>query len=444
MTARYHKGDENGTSNAKFGKLALSQEARDAGFFDVWLKDIEPITQRESDSSVLLSSKPACCIGRRVHKGDENAKTTYYVRQIIAAKEGEVITEYHTCDCELYDFKEVTNKKESKAGWVEYAGKIIVGRKHHGDENGTTITTFASVRIVDGDKTYPLDVVDIEELKGRKESDSDFHIDDVNQFKVWEKAVDGLSFASHTWVESIDPEDQFRCNGDCEKRKLIKAVYVDKYAYPVMSKLRGNDGSHSVGIYYGFTGMCHQMANRFIYPISHETIGFSSGVKCYITTCLLYGKLGRFYHLWYKNNYVPTDKKVKRLSSVEVDAPAIMPDIEEDTKMLNAYAKVIFEVFGIEADLAKVNEAQGRWIADLHNIMSKYGIIDEKDTYKEHTSMTKSIALDMGAELTAAINAFFTALKSAVGNENFKLLNDGSDEIPNILDMNLFVESYCN
>ena len=41
LTARYHWGDENGKSNAKFSCFALPDEAKKAGYTEVYLEPLD-------------------------------------------------------------------------------------------------------------------------------------------------------------------------------------------------------------------------------------------------------------------------------------------------------------------------------------------------------------------------------------------------------------------
>ena len=86
MTARYHSGDENGKSSAKFKALVLSDEARNAGYEDVWLVFEEYVFMKESSSSLKCRKNPAVVITGREHEGDENGMTYYQLARVMARK----------------------------------------------------------------------------------------------------------------------------------------------------------------------------------------------------------------------------------------------------------------------------------------------------------------------------------------------------------------------
>lgn len=183
ISARYHSGDEKGDSAVRFARITLPQAAKDAGFSDAWLEYARQVTQKESNSDVQCASSPAEVFTERAHSGDENGSTTYTIYKVAAEK---IAADGSSLRCEgVLTEREQVTKKESKSGWVEVAGKVIVGRSHKGDENADTTTTFAKICLKDGDNLYELGLTDITETNTRSENQSDFYMDETVPDPEW-------------------------------------------------------------------------------------------------------------------------------------------------------------------------------------------------------------------------------------------------------------------
>lgn len=78
----------------------------------------------------------------RKHHGDENGTTEYTIAQVYAR----INTTKILIPCVAINPEEKTCK-ESDGSYMEIAGKCMVGRRHNGDENKNTTYTFAHIAV---------------------------------------------------------------------------------------------------------------------------------------------------------------------------------------------------------------------------------------------------------------------------------------------------------
>lgn len=145
MTGRHHTGDENGSTYYNYSKLYSlepSTEPAPKGTIIVPDKRTQSESMKESKSSFLCPSNMV--LTGRLHSGDENGNTIYEYASLKAiSASGEVITD---ADITVQNVTWVEYKKESTGeGYDAPYGKVIVGRKHSGDENGSTAYAIGDV-----------------------------------------------------------------------------------------------------------------------------------------------------------------------------------------------------------------------------------------------------------------------------------------------------------
>ena len=459
MTARYHEGDENGKSQAKFATYVLSDEARAAGYLDVWLEYEDSVTVKESSSNVMCSQKPACVFMERKHSGDENASTTYQISRVVASRLREDgSTMIHPCI--VKNTSVTTNEKESKAGWVEQKGKVIIGRSHSGDENGKTVTTFGEVYILDdrNGNTYPLNLVNEAPTDVQKESNSDFYVDKKpenapNQFQVWGSKVLGSSAFEHIWVESLSPRDNFRSNGNQDKLYPIQLVDVEAETYSIVNDYRntGGWGNDAMGIIYAVEGVCHQISNRCILP----TVGVSIKAKNvripweYRKTCAYYGIAGKNYDKWYNTVYLASRNKFVK----GAQAPAHQAeegkglgyfDLESEARELSRSAEMLLRDAGIIGDGEKnpIAEEQREWLIWQEALLKRYGFLEEDGKIRIPENLTEEKVREFCRILNEERPDLMAALKEKIGAEKYREYT-GTDETKGaIVDAEMAIRCY--
>ena len=151
LIARKHDGDKNGTTNVRYAVPSLSDEAKKAGFTDVWLEYTNEVAMQESGKSgegyslLPYHLDPVQVITKRRHEGDENGTTTYSLAKVVAQKNVSNEKKLYYCKAVENTVVTVTNDKESKPDWAQKDGKVIIGRKPWGDENGRPETALGQI-----------------------------------------------------------------------------------------------------------------------------------------------------------------------------------------------------------------------------------------------------------------------------------------------------------
>lgn len=454
MISRYHHGDENGKSNAKFAKFRLSDEAKEAGFSEVWLAYEKTISAKEAGMEVSYDEDKPLVITRRIHSGDENAYSIYEMASVIVIREGDMGVD--SADRErrakivAEDIQTIHNDKESKADWVEADGKVIIGRTHHGDENGSTDTTFARICIVDmkANKKYPLLLEDIKTLGECKESSSDFNVDSPehdNTFELWTNPAWDLEHLEHTCVKSLDPKDTFVCAGGSGTVKRIGNISVPGYAYSVMNELRnGPLFSDSISILYGVQGVCHQMANRFLYP-SGKSIGnfeLKNRPKGYLISSALYGVYGMGYKSWREEQYNPVCNKYKQNHKSEANNTVPSFNREYEYNSLLGATDGLREIITRD-ELEGIRKEQEIWLNCYEESMRKYKFLNDNNEYVIPSDLTEQIVADMINEMNGTQNETSEKIKGVVGVITWAKLNDGSPDVFDLLSVEEALEYYA-
>ncbi len=145
MTGRHHSGDENGRTYYNYSKiysLEPSTEPAPKGTRIVPDKRMQSEYMKESKSSFLCPSN--MILTGRLHFGDENGNTIYEYASLKAISiSGEKITD---ADITIKNIIWMEYKKESTGeGYDAPYGKVIVGIRHSGDENGDTAYAIGDV-----------------------------------------------------------------------------------------------------------------------------------------------------------------------------------------------------------------------------------------------------------------------------------------------------------
>jgi len=129
MTGRSHSGDENGDTKYQCGKLLANGEPV------VVNGTHESPRMRESGSNFRCQSNSIMIA--RWHNGDENGDSRYKCTYPF----------YNGMEMIITDQMMVGPKKESSSTFSSVGDKkIIVGRKHDGDENGNTVMYYAGLK----------------------------------------------------------------------------------------------------------------------------------------------------------------------------------------------------------------------------------------------------------------------------------------------------------
>ncbi|MCM1194257.1 MAG: hypothetical protein NC548_34280 [Lachnospiraceae bacterium] len=153
IVGRYHKGDENGKTQYKYGKVQIVKQLPETVKVDINGIRLSKIFyseyMKESNSCFLKDN--AVIVGRE-HSGDENGNTRYLYKRVFVETNERL---FLPCKTASGEYIKTFSAKESTGEWIEYPVTInengekkvvyatMYGREHHGDENGTTTTYFA-------------------------------------------------------------------------------------------------------------------------------------------------------------------------------------------------------------------------------------------------------------------------------------------------------------
>ena len=136
LTGRLHEGDENGNTTYEYATLKAIDSNGNTIEGTITVKNIkESVVQNESKGLYYDAPLGKVLVGR-THKGDEQGKTTYYY--------GEVFFNGHPTV--MVDFIGSEYIRESSGTWYKTDDRrVLTGRHHYGDENGTTFYNSAVI-----------------------------------------------------------------------------------------------------------------------------------------------------------------------------------------------------------------------------------------------------------------------------------------------------------
>lgn len=130
MTGRHHTGDENGNTVYEYASLkAVSASGEVIADADITVQNVTWVEyEKESTGEGYDAPYGKVIVGRR-HFGDENGGTAYAIGDVFYNGHPTYISNYHIS----------APKKESDGVWfTTNSDSVITARHHYGDENGTT------------------------------------------------------------------------------------------------------------------------------------------------------------------------------------------------------------------------------------------------------------------------------------------------------------------
>jgi hypothetical protein len=154
LIGRWHEGDENGATRYLFGPLSIINDEKEE--YKIVLSDVMfSAYMQEKDS--YFPCPDSCVLVGREHTGDENGKTRYAYRRIGIQKKT-VLDQGENPFIQVKpapEYDATVETKESSGKWSEKLYTIegtmpevtyyapMYARRHEGDENGLTKTSFA-------------------------------------------------------------------------------------------------------------------------------------------------------------------------------------------------------------------------------------------------------------------------------------------------------------
>ncbi len=239
MTGRYHKGDENAATSYQYATLKAVDSTGNPVAGTITVENIQWESYvKESSGIGYVSSNNRVVVGRQ-HLGDENGNTRYATG----------IIKFNGVETMLEESVESSAIKESSGIWFTTDNqKVLIGRRHNGDENGNTWYTSAKV-VIPNSSTDPAPEGTLivpfvrQESSGMSERDSLFmcpagsvmtgrsHVGDEGGTTKYEfsslKAVNaqGERIVGTITIENIQWYDQFAessgCGFDAPKNHVI-------------------------------------------------------------------------------------------------------------------------------------------------------------------------------------------------------------------------------
>lgn len=144
ITDRWHKGDENGQTQYEYATLKVVDENGQIQSGTITVEDVKWHESIKESSKSFKAPSNRVIVGRK-HSGDENGQTQYATAIVKFNGEATIVMEGSST---LID-------KESSGTWFKTDSKsVLIGRYHNHDENGyTTYYTGTIVVLPDGDIT---------------------------------------------------------------------------------------------------------------------------------------------------------------------------------------------------------------------------------------------------------------------------------------------------
>ena len=138
MTGRWHRGDENGQTQYEYATLKAIYEDGSSASGQVTVEDVrEENGIKESSHGEYNASTNRVIVGRK-HYGDENGNTVYIT----------AVVKYNGIQATVTNGVQSQMIKESAGIWFNTdSRRVITGRYHLGDENGMTYYKSAELRV---------------------------------------------------------------------------------------------------------------------------------------------------------------------------------------------------------------------------------------------------------------------------------------------------------
>lgn len=136
ITGRYHSGDENGTTKYEYATLKAVNAQGQIVAGTITVEDVRwELSFSESSGAGFDAASNRIIVGRR-HSGDENGQTSYATAIVKFNGQTTLVSNYTTS----------ANIRESSWNWFRTASnQVVVGRHHGGDENGNTYYRSATI-----------------------------------------------------------------------------------------------------------------------------------------------------------------------------------------------------------------------------------------------------------------------------------------------------------
>jgi hypothetical protein len=135
LTGRYHSGDENGKTAYEYATLKAIDAAGNPVGGVITVEDQRWEGNIKESNGTYNASAGRVIVGRR-HSGDENGQTAY--------KTG--VVKYNGLATTIINYTTSGINKESKWNWFKTDGThVITGRSHSGDENGNTYYSVGTI-----------------------------------------------------------------------------------------------------------------------------------------------------------------------------------------------------------------------------------------------------------------------------------------------------------
>ena len=156
MTGRHHSGDENGQTYYTSAKIIIPNSSTDpAPEGTTIVPDQRSVSATMKESSSSFTCPSGTVMTGRMHTGDENGNTQYEYATLKAINaKGEIVVGNITIE----DIRWENAIKESGTWFNAASNRVIVGRKHQGDENGDTQYATAVIKF-NGHATYVGDIL---------------------------------------------------------------------------------------------------------------------------------------------------------------------------------------------------------------------------------------------------------------------------------------------
>ncbi|GAB6265238.1 MAG: hypothetical protein STSR0001_06830 [Methanothrix sp.] len=178
----------------------------------------------------------------------------------------------------------------------------------------------------------------------------------------------GAPGADHTYVKCDNPAFSWPCWGRDSGGKEI----CSGSGYASVADCISQPSSHA-GIIYAVTGVCHQTANRILFPAEEVVVSKAGG---YSASVLLYGTYGTNLKEWIGRLKKCEDANAKRLSeSPEIETPITSPESAYIQKVIGIYSKAErtderFDITLLGKELQLMMEFRLGGILDLEEVDS--------------------------------------------------------------------------
>lgn len=165
--------------------------------------------------------------------------------------------------------------------------------------------------------------------------------------------------SEHTYVESDTPYFYWECHGKSHKGREICWGYGDANIANCLSQ-GGQEGN--AGITYGVNGVCHQIANRILYPAG-VTVSSAGG---YGASVILYGTYGVIELI----TLIKWNKLKKKCGAKRAVSPALEIESKPKNTPENIYFQKIVDLYS-EHDSISRNSDDNVIMKEINGLMKK-------------------------------------------------------------------------